>query len=101
MWSLKYSSESAFDGQSERTKSHAGLALSNSALSSRETHPPEIQLARSRFDGSRWVKRRERVTVAWGEGKREEKAPIVSFNDNRRGRRTFDRINRLVSLWSF
>lgn len=32
------------------------------------------------------------------EGEKEEKGPIVSFNDDHRGWRTFDRINRSVSI---
>lgn len=96
-WSLKYSSESVFDGQSERTKSRAGrwdslfrIRLFHPHLA----HPPEAQLVRNQFDGSRREKKRKDRR---GEGG-EERGSIVSFDDNRRGRRTFDRINRLVSM---
>lgn len=57
-------------------------------------HPQKTQLVRDQFDGSR----REKRTEGGQREGREEAGSIVSFNDNRRGRRTFDRINRLVSM---
>lgn len=57
--SLKYSSESVFDGQSERTKSRAGRWDSLFRIRLFHPHgahpspPPGTQLVRNQFDGSR------------------------------------------------
>lgn len=98
--SLKYSSESVFDGQSERTKSRAGRWDSLFRIRLFHPHgahpspPPRNPVGSQPV---RWIAKRERGKGQKGEGE-EEKGSIVSFNDNRRGRRTFDRINRLISM---
>lgn len=78
-WSLKYSSESVFDGQSERTKSRAGRwdALFRIRLfHPHEAHPPpEAQLVHNQFDGSRREKR-ERTE----EGKKERGKSLLCLS---------------------
>lgn len=72
-----------------KDESRAGLWYSLFQIRLFHPHGAHPQLVRNQFDESR---REEK-----GKDRRGEES-IVSFNDNRRGRRTFDRINRLVSM---
>lgn len=96
-WSLKYSSESVFDGQSERTKSRAGRW--DALFRIRLFHPHEAHPQKPSWFATSSMDREEKKRGKDRRGERGEgKKSIVSFNDNRHGRRTFDRINRLVSM---